>query len=59
MIFRQLFDATSCTYTYLIASRRGAEALLIAIYGAERIIAEMSYAQRKHPAQTLHSGAQT
>ena len=29
MIFRQLFDATSCTYTYLIASRRGAEALLI------------------------------
>jgi len=29
MIFRQLFDATSCTYTYLIASRRGGEALII------------------------------
>jgi sulfur dioxygenase len=29
MIFRQLFDATSSTYTYLIASRRGGEALII------------------------------
>ncbi len=29
MIFRQLFDSTSCTYSYLIASRRGAEALII------------------------------
>ncbi|NND50440.1 MAG: MBL fold metallo-hydrolase, partial [Rhizobiales bacterium] len=29
MLFRQLFDKTSFTYTYLIASRRGAEALLI------------------------------
>jgi glyoxylase-like metal-dependent hydrolase (beta-lactamase superfamily II)/rhodanese-related sulfurtransferase len=29
MIFRQLFDATSGTYTYLIASRRGGEALII------------------------------
>jgi sulfur dioxygenase len=29
MIFRQLFDPTSCTYSYLIASRRGAEALII------------------------------
>ena len=29
MIFRQLFDATSGTYSYLIASRRGAEALII------------------------------
>ena len=29
MIFRQLFDATSSTYTYLLASRRGGEALLI------------------------------
>lgn len=29
MIFRQLFDATSCTYTYLLASRRGGEALII------------------------------
>jgi glyoxylase-like metal-dependent hydrolase (beta-lactamase superfamily II)/rhodanese-related sulfurtransferase len=29
MIFRQLFDSTSCTYTYLIASRRGGEAILI------------------------------
>ncbi|HXF87860.1 MAG TPA: MBL fold metallo-hydrolase [Xanthobacteraceae bacterium] len=29
MIFRQLFDPVSCTYSYLIASRRGAEALII------------------------------
>ena len=29
MIFRQLFDSASCTYSYLLASRRGGEALLI------------------------------
>jgi glyoxylase-like metal-dependent hydrolase (beta-lactamase superfamily II) len=29
MIFRQLFDATSSTYTYLVASRLGGEALLV------------------------------
>ena len=29
MLFRQMFDRTSCTYTYLLASRRGGEALLI------------------------------
>ncbi|HWN81171.1 MAG TPA: MBL fold metallo-hydrolase, partial [Candidatus Udaeobacter sp.] len=29
MIFRQLFDSTSSTYTYLLASRHGAEALII------------------------------
>ncbi|MBV8405575.1 MAG: MBL fold metallo-hydrolase, partial [Gammaproteobacteria bacterium] len=29
MIFRQLFDAASSTYTYLLASRRGGEALII------------------------------
>jgi glyoxylase-like metal-dependent hydrolase (beta-lactamase superfamily II)/rhodanese-related sulfurtransferase len=29
MIFRQLFDSTSGTYTYILASRRGAEALII------------------------------
>ena len=29
MIFRQLFDSVSFTYTYLLASRRGGEALLI------------------------------
>ena len=29
MIFRQLFDAASSTYSYLIASRRGGEALII------------------------------
>lgn len=29
MLFRQLFDKQSCTYTYLMASRRGGEALLI------------------------------
>ncbi|TMJ30994.1 MAG: MBL fold metallo-hydrolase [Alphaproteobacteria bacterium] len=29
MIFRQLFDSSSGTYTYLLASRRGGEALII------------------------------
>ncbi len=29
MIFRQIFDGGSCTYTYLLASRRGGEALII------------------------------
>jgi len=29
VIFRQLFDSTSSTYTYLLASRRGGEALII------------------------------
>ncbi len=29
MIFRQLFDATSGTYTYLLASRPGGEALIV------------------------------
>ncbi len=29
MIFRQLFDATSSTYSYLIAERPGGEALII------------------------------
>jgi glyoxylase-like metal-dependent hydrolase (beta-lactamase superfamily II)/rhodanese-related sulfurtransferase len=29
MIFRQLFDSVSCTYSYVLASRRGGEALII------------------------------
>ena len=29
MIFRQLLDKTSSTYTYLVAERQGGEALLI------------------------------
>src|SRR6202044_3100022 len=29
MIFRQLFDSTSGTYTYLLASRHGGEALIV------------------------------
>ena len=29
MIFRQLFDYTSYTYTYLLADRTGGEALII------------------------------
>src|ERR1700756_126258 len=29
MIFRQLFDQPSCTYSYLLASRSGGEALII------------------------------
>ncbi len=29
MIFRQLFESVSCSYTYLLASRRGGEALIV------------------------------
>lgn len=29
MIFQQLFDPTSCTYTYLLARRSGAEAVIV------------------------------
>ena len=29
MIFRQLFDSISCTFTYMLASHEGGEALLI------------------------------
>jgi len=29
MIFRQLFDSVSCTYTYLLGGRPGGEALII------------------------------
>ena len=29
MLFRQLFDSVSCTFTYLLASGTGSEALLI------------------------------
>jgi glyoxylase-like metal-dependent hydrolase (beta-lactamase superfamily II)/rhodanese-related sulfurtransferase len=29
MIFRQIFDSASCTYTYLLASRRGGEAVIV------------------------------
>ncbi|WP_438397035.1 MBL fold metallo-hydrolase [Caballeronia sp. DA-9] len=29
MLFRQLFDSTSCTYTYVLASRAGGEAIII------------------------------
>lgn len=29
MLFRQMFDSTSSTYTYLLASRVGGEALII------------------------------
>ncbi len=29
MIFRQLFEPVSCTYSYLLASRRGGEAMII------------------------------
>ena len=29
MLFRQLFDKTSSTYTYLVASAKGREALII------------------------------
>ena len=29
MLFRQFFDAESCTYTYLIASRLGGEAVIV------------------------------
>ena len=29
MIFRQLFDSVSSTYSYILASRKGGEALII------------------------------
>jgi sulfur dioxygenase len=29
MVFRQMFDSASCTFTYLLAGRRGGEALII------------------------------
>ena len=29
MIFRQLFEPVSCTYSYILANRRGGEALII------------------------------
>jgi glyoxylase-like metal-dependent hydrolase (beta-lactamase superfamily II) len=29
MIFRQIFDANCCSYTYLLASRRGGEAVIV------------------------------
>ena len=29
MIFRQLFDSVSCTYSYVLAGSRGGEALII------------------------------
>ncbi|HAH64064.1 MAG TPA: hydrolase glyoxylase, partial [Rhizobiales bacterium] len=29
MIFRQLYDSISSTYTYLLASRHGGEALIV------------------------------
>src|SRR4051794_20226194 len=29
MIFRQLFDSASCTYSYLLATRPGGEALIL------------------------------
>jgi hypothetical protein len=32
MIFRQLFEPVSCIYPYLIASRRGGEALIIDLF---------------------------
>lgn len=46
MIFRQLFDATSSTYTYLLAGRTGGEALLIdpvldKVQEYERLIREL------------------
>ena len=37
MIFRQMFDSTSGTYSYLLASRRGGEALIIDPKGVLRL----------------------
>ena len=50
MIFRQLFDSVSGTYTYLLASRRGGEALIIdpnvpSPDVAEKVLEEMLVAQ--------------
>jgi len=61
MIFRQLFDTVSGTYTYLIASRHGGEALIIdpvlekvdryLIRDAQRIIEAIETLVRMHTAQ--------
>jgi len=40
MIFRQLFDPTSCTYSYLLASRKGGEALIIDPVLAQEVLAK-------------------
>jgi hypothetical protein len=47
MIFRQLFDSSSGTYTYLLASRRGGEALIIdpALERVERYLQLVQAAQ--------------
>src|SRR5258708_932063 len=58
MIFRQLFDSVSGTYTYLLASRRGGEALIIdpVIEKVERyvqLITELDLKLLKLPEETL------
>ena len=32
MIFRRLFDSVSSTYSYVLASRRGGEALMVSAW---------------------------
>ena len=49
MIFRQLFDSTSSTYSYLIASRRGGEALIIDPV-LEKVDRYIQLVQRARPA---------
>ena len=51
MLFRQLFDSESCTYTYLLASRPGGEALIIdpvldRVDHYLRLLEELDVAQR-------------
>ena len=48
MIFRQLFDSASSTYSYLLASRRGGEALIIdpVLERVDRIIFYCGFGER-------------
>ena len=49
MIFRQLFDPVSGTYSYLLASRRGGEALIIDPV-LEKVDRYLKLMQRTRPA---------
>ena len=52
MIFRQLFDQASSTYSYLLASRAGGEALIIdpVLEKVDRYLALVKYARDKRTA---------
>ena len=55
MIFRQLFDHISSTYTYVVASRKGGEALVIdpVLENVERYIKSVSYTHLTLPTKRI------